>query len=336
MANRDRTITVKIEKLNSAGQLIETRQDKLISGKVDVSPGYVRRKCSFDLAEALPDDWIAHRWKLYYGYKARGDTAYTFIPLGVFIPINPKQTSKIGGFESSYQGIDKSKLFSDYEIPAPLYWATGTTVLSIIGYCAGVVGETKLNIANDLGTLAADFTFEEGTNLATVMQTIISGRNAEWYYDPEGNLRVQNLVPATDKTPKLTLDPSDPIEIESSFEVDDDSYFNKVTVLGGKADTAIYRSTLTDVAAVARAGGRTVSKFFKFEGAVSQTHTDSIAAYYLKRGAQLPFSLHLENLVIPDLETGDVFKRLTRKFEVKTFDVPLGIGTQTVEAGEIL
>ena len=112
MANRDRTISVKIEKLNSAGKLIETRQDKLITGKVDVSPGYVRRKCSFDLAEALPDDWIAHRWKLYYGYKARGDTDYTYVPLGVFIPINPKQTSKVGGFESSYQGIDKSKLFS--------------------------------------------------------------------------------------------------------------------------------------------------------------------------------------------------------------------------------
>lgn len=336
MANRDRTISVKIEKLNSAGVLIETRQDKLITGKIDVSPGYVRRKCSFDLAEALPDDWIAHRWKLYYGYKGRDDADYTYVPLGVFIPINPKQTQKVGGFESSYQGIDKSKLFSDYEIPAPLYWASGTTVLSIIQYCAGVVGETKLNIANDLGTIGADFTFEEGTTLAKVMETIISGRDAEWYYDPDGNLRVRNHVAATDITPKLTLDPSDPIEINSEFEVNDDNYFNKVTILGGKADTAIYRSTLTDAAAVARAGGRTVSKFFKNEGAVSQAHTDAIAAYQLKQGAQLPFTLRSETLVIPDLETGDVLKRLTRKFQVKTFNVPLGIGTQTVEAGEIL
>ena len=335
--NRDRTLYSRIDKLDADERLLEQKESVLMAGgSVDCSTGSTQRQCRFDLQEKLPDDWQGNRWKLWYGYKGRDDTEIIYIPLGVFIPVNPRDRVQAGAWVSNYQGTDKSKLFFDYKIPSPVDWPSGTTIYAIVTYCCGVVGETRPNIAPDLGTIAAPFTFEENTSLGTILGTLLSGRNAEWFYDREGVMIVRNIQNISGKDPVLTLDPADPIEFESEREVDDTTYFNAVTVVGGKSDTDIYRSSIQDDAAIVRAGGRIVREYFKLEGAVEQTHVDAVAAAYLKEGVLLPFTISQKNLVIPDLEVGDIIQRTDRRFKVKWFNVPLGIDTQTIKGGEVL
>lgn len=332
-----RRIALKIEKLDSAENVIEQKTMKLDGGKVDVGNGGTRRKCSFDLTEALPSDWQANRWKLYYGYKGVEDMEIKYVPLGVFIPINPEETESQNDYITSFQGVDKTKLFSDFELDNPVTFTSGTLVRDIVKTVAGWFGETKLILAVGLGTLGADFTFEEGSTAEQLLNTLVSSFNAEWFYNPDGYLVARKRTDPETRPVRFAMDAAhDPLYISSTTSVDDDNYYNKCTVVGGKTDTPIYRATVSNADAIAAAGGRIVQRYFTYDAAVTQDQVTALATYYLSNGVLLPRQLKLDSLVIPDLEIGDIIEKAGRRYEVRGFDVPLGLASQGISAGEII
>lgn len=334
--SQNRSLFFKIEKLDSNEKVLEEKSLQLESGKVDVGAGGFRRKCTFTLLEALPNDWQGYRWKLYYGYAS--DLAYNpeYYTLGVYIPINPSE-EEIGGKKVvSYQGVDKTKLFADYEIDAPVTFTAPMDVRDIFIQVASWFNETKLNLSTDLGTIEVSRTFEEGTTAEKILDTLCASFGDEWFYDTNGYLTARRQIDASDRPVLHVLDDTEaPIYITSSLDVDDSNYYNKVTVVGGTTDTPIYRATLQDNNAIALAGGRIVQRYFTIDAAVTQAQVDGRAAFYLAGGVQLPTTLNLNTLVIPNLEVGDILQKDGTRYEVRSFDVPLGFGVQTIKAGKV-
>ena len=334
---RHRQLFFKIEKLDSDENIIEELSVDILGGNVEVGTGGARRKCTFEIADALPADWQAHKFKLYYGYRNRSTDAITYYPEGVFIPIYPAEKEVLDGKITNFQGVDKKKLFADYAIENPVIFTSGTTVRSIIQTVAGWVNETKLILDATLGTLGVDFTFEEGSTAEQMLDALISSFEDEWFYNADGFLVARKRVAAISRPIRFVIDDdTDPMYISASRSVKDDNYYNKVTLVGGMVDTPIYRATVEDTAAIAAAGGRVVSRYFKRDAAVTQTQVDGLAAYYLSNGVLLPSTLSLTSLVIPDLERDDIIQKGGVRYEVRSFNVPLGLGTQSIEAGEIV
>jgi hypothetical protein len=330
-------LTFKIELLDNTDKIIEEKTPKLQDGKIDVGSGGYRRKASFTIYEPLPELWQSYRWKLHYGYISSLTNEAVYFPLGVYIPINPSEKEINGRTIVNYQAVDKTKLFSDFEIDAPVTFAAPQEVRAIIRTVAGWVGETKINLDKFIGTIEVARTFEEGTTAKTILDTIVGGFSAEWFFDVEGYLVARKNVDPLDRPVAYVLDDEErPVYLDASRETDDSNYYNKVTVAGGTADTPIYRISIKDYDAIARAGGRIVSKFFKIDAAVTQAMVDGRAAFYLSGGVQLPVTLDLNTLVIPNLELGDIVTKEGIKYEVRSFDVPLGTSSQTIKAGKAL
>lgn len=331
----NRTLSFKLELLDSAENVIAEKSVSLIEGKVDVGSGGFRRKCSFDLAEAIDPAWQSHRFKLYYGSAInRAEPEYT--PLGVFIPINPREREAQANQITSLQGVDKTKLFADYELDAPIQFTSGTSLRSIIQTVAGWFSETKLTIETDLGTLGADFSFEEGSTAEQLLNTLVSSFNCEWFYDTNGFLVARKRTDPASRAIKYQMDRiNQPYYLEAERDIDDSNYYNRVTVVGGKADTPIYRQTYENATAIAKAGGRIVQRYFTIDAAVTQAQVDGRAAFYLSNGILLPAKLKLTSLVLPDLEIGDIIEKGGVRYEVRQFDVPLSLAAQNITAGEI-
>lgn len=326
-----------LQKLDSDENVIEEKSVELISGKVDVGSGGTRRKASFDLLEPLAADWQANRWKLHYGYSERDAEDPQYVPLGVFIPINPSEAESQSGKITSMQGADKSKLYSDYELDSPVTFPNGTAVRDIITTVASWFGETKLNLESALGVIAADLSFEEGTTAEQILNTVVTSFSADWYYDANGYLvALKNTDPATRAISYVIDDAESPLYITASKDIDDSNYYNRVTVVGGLTDTPIYRATYQDDDAIARAGGRIVQKYFTVDAAVTQDQVNGRAAYYLSQGVQLPSQLKLTSLVLPELEIGNILQKGQQRFEVRAFSVPLSLSAQDITAGEII
>jgi hypothetical protein len=336
VSSSNRELHFKIEKLDSDELVLDSKIMALQGGKVSVGTGGFRRKCEFSLLEELPDDWQSFRWKLYYGYRTKAAEDILYHSLGVFIPVNPTQKESNNNEITSYQGVDKSKLFADYQLDTPITFLSGTTVRDIIIQVAGWFGETKLNLDKDLGTLGADFSFEEGVTAEGLLNELVSSFNADWYYDTDGYLIGRRKVAAATRPVRFEIDSKEqPLYLSSEKVTDDSNYYNRVTVVGGMMDTPIYRKTIQDDAAIALAGGRIVQRYFTINAAVTQTQVDGRATFYLEGGVQLPVQLNLNTLVIPNLEIGDIIKKESKIFEVRSFDIPLGLGTQSISAGEV-
>lgn len=287
------------------------------------------------MLEPLDPEYQSKRWKLFYGWR-EGVGEVHYIPQGVFIPINPAEEEVLDGRATAMQGIDKSKLFSDLEIDEPISFTSSTTVRAIITTVAGWVGETKLNLASSLGTLSSTYTYEEGTTAKAILDNIVSAFGNEWFYDVNGILVARPQVAPQDRAISHVLDGATPLYITAAQNIDESNYYNKVTVVGGTADTAIYRATVQNDEAISRAGGRVVQKYFTIDAAVTQTMVDGRAAFYLSNGVLLPKRLSLETLVLPDLELGDILEKDGKRYEVREFNIPLSLSTQSITAGELL
>lgn len=334
---QNRRLSFKIEKLDSTEKVLEEKSLQLVDGSIDVGSGGFRRKCSFTLLEALPDDWQSYRWKLYYGYSEDFISDPIFTPLGVYIPINPSSQEVNGRSVVKYQGVDKVKLFADYEIDTPITFTAPMDVKDIILQVAGWFNETKFNLGDSLGTIQVDRTFEEGTTAQSILDTITSSFGDDWFYDINGYLVAREQVDASVRAIKQVMDDeSTPIYINASTDFDDSNYYNKVTVVGGTADTPIYRSTVQNNAAITLAGGRIVQKYFSIDGAVTQDQVDGRATFYLSGGVQIPATLNLDSLVIPDLEIGDILMKDSVRYETRSFNVPLSTAIQTIKAGKVM
>jgi hypothetical protein len=333
----NRELAFKVEKLDSNENIISEQSYALTDGKVSVGDGGTRRKCSFNLLESLPEDYQAYKWKLYYGYRDFESNQFIYYPQGVFILVNPEEKEENQGRVTSYQGVDKTKLFEDYEFDEPIFYPSGTDIKVIIKDIAALFGQTQFNLGTYLGTLGVDFTFEEGSTAKQLLNTLVSSFSCEWFFDANGILVARKQVDPKEKAVKYKMDDIDtPLYITSTQTIDESNYYNRVILVGGKVDTPMYRAVVQDDAAIARAGGRIVQRYYTRDAAVTQSQVDGLAAYYLSTGVSLPAELKLTSLVLPDLEKGDVIEKNGRKYEIRSFDVPLGTGEQSISAGEIL
>lgn len=336
--NKNRELWFKLERLDSSEAVLEAVTGKLTGGRVEISATHEnRRKISFDLLEPLPDSWQATRWKAYYGFRSNIAEPIQYFPQGVFIPMNPSENEIQDGYISNLQGADKMKLFYDYEIDTPVTFASGTTVRSIIQQVAGWFNEAKFKLEAELGTLGADLTFEEGTTAGSLLSTLVSSFNAEAFYDVDGYLVARKITSANERPIRYVLDdPDDGVYVTSSRSIDEQSYYNRVTVVGGTVDTEIFRATRESAEAIARAGGRVVQRYFTVDAAVTQSQVDGRADYYLSQGISLPSQINITNLVIPDLEVGDVVEKAGKRYEAQSITVPLDLQLQSISAKEIL
>lgn len=126
-----------------------------------------------------------------------------------------------------------------------------------------------------------------------------------------------------------------PLYLTSQYNIDDGNYYNKVTLTGGTVDTPIYRADVQDDVAIAKAK-RVVSRTYKHDAAVTQAQVDALAAYYLSQGVSLPSRIRLSSLVLPDIEIDDILVKEGKRYEIKSFSIPLSVIEQRIEAVEIL
>lgn len=333
--SQHREVYFKIERLNNQDALIEDKTVRLIEGQVKVEYDSVnRRTCEFSLLEALPDSWMSNRWKLYSGMKIDDEVVYT--PVGIFIPINPLEEEQETGHVSKYQGVDKAQILKDEFSDIPITFEAGTTLKEIATAIFALVGETKLNLEDVPYELATDFTFEEGVDLEHILSTLIRSFPADWYYDVNGYAVLESLPVANLRPIKYTYaEDDDSIYINSNTSFDTDKYWNKVIVIGGRADTGIFRQTYENPVQVAIAG-RKITRFFKEDAATSQQQVNDLATQFLDAGTRLPKSISILNLPIIDLEPKEIIVKNNIKYEVIAFNIPLSNELQTIQAGEVL
>lgn len=325
----------KIEKLNAQDQLVEEKTVQLVSGDVKVTYSDVnRRTCSFQLLEALPTDWMSSRWKLYYGIQNGANVTYE--PLGVFLPLNPVEDEDPVGYTTKYQGVDKARLLADAFSDIPVTFLAGTTLKEIAIDIFDRIGETRRNFADVPYELATDFTFEESVSLEHILSTLVRSFPADWYYDRNGIAVLESLPVATSRPIKQIFEPGDDsIYVQSSRNFETEKYWNQVTVVGGKADTGIFRQTYQNAAEVTRAG-RTITRFFKEDAATSQDQVNDLATAFLDAGIRLPANINIHNIPITDLEPKQIIQKGAVKYEVIDFNIPLSTDLQIIQAGEVL
>ena len=336
----NRELSYKVEKLDFMERIIEEKSISVLKGDVQVGSGGVRRKCTLDLLEALPSDYQSFRWKLYYGYRDAVTNEFVYYPQGVFIFINPKESEQQNGYTTSYQGVDKTQLFTDYQLDAPVTYPSGTRVKDIITETANLFGQTQYSFDEyllTLGTLGADFTFEEGGTAEQLLNTVVSSFSCEWFFDADGVLVARRQVDPEDRHTKYVMDDTEsPLYITSERAIDDANYYNKVVLVGGTVDTGIYRAEWQDNNAIANAGGRIVQRYYTRDAAVTQDQVDGLAKYYLSSGVSLPATIDMTSLVLPDIELGDIIEKGGKRYEVKSFNVPLSTESQKIGAKEIV
>lgn len=332
----NRELWFKLERLDEVENVVEAVEGRLTGGRIDINDGQEnRRKISFDLLQPLDNSWQGDRWKAYYGFRPNTAEPIQYYPQGVFIPMNPTETELEQGHTINLQGADKMKLYYDREIDDPITFASGTPVREIVQTIAGWFGETKFKLEVNLGTLGADLTFEEGTKAGSILSTLVSSFSAEAFYDVDGFLVARKIIDPKLRPVKYEMDGTEGVYITSSRTIDEMNYYNSVTVIGGTMDTDIFRATRTNPEAIAKAK-RTVHRLFKVDAAVTQTQVDGRADYYLSQGVSLPSQINLTNLVLPDIEIGDVLRKDGRIYEIKSASVPLDLQLQDITAREIL
>lgn len=333
--SQHRELYFKIEKLDSEDKVLEIKTSVLIDGEVKVAYDDVnRRTCDFTILEGLPDTWMSARWKPYYGQKINDEIVY--VPLGVFIPINPTEEEVNSGKTTKYQGVDKAQLLADEYSDIPLTYTAGTTLKEVSQDIFGRIGETKLNLEDVPYVLATDFTFEEGVSLEHILSTLVRSFPADWYYDRNGYAILQSLPVVTERPVRYTFTEDDEsILIESSRSIDTSKYWNKVIVVGGRVDTGIFRQTYENDNAIEKAG-RKVTKFFKEDAATSQTQVNDLATQFLDAGLRLPATINIQNLPLSDLEPKEVIMKNNTKYEVIAFNIPLSADLQLIQAGEVI
>lgn len=333
--SQHRALHFKIERLDDNDNVIEEKTPVLIDGEVKISYSDInRRTCKFSLLEPLPEDWMGNRWKPYYGIAENG--SITYYPLGVFIPVNPDEKEEQSEFITEYQGLDKATLLDEAYSDIPITFTAGLPIKEVAQFIFSMIGETKLNFEDLPYVLATDFTFEEGVSLEHIMSTLIRSFAADWYYDRNGYAILENLPVVTQRPVRYLFEEGDnAIHIESSRNFDTSKYWNRVIVVGGRADTGIFRQTYQDDDEITKAG-RQITKFFKEDGATSQFQVNQLTAQLLEIGTRLPANIVIQNLPLIELEPKQVIQYKFTKYEVIDFNIPLNTGLQTLSAGEII
>ena len=331
----NREVYFKIEMLDPNDKVVEVKTPVLKSGSVTVSStDSHRRKCEFTLLEPLPPSWLSSRWRLFYGQKIDG--VITYDSLGVFLPMDPVESETPTGKITSYQGVDKRQLLMDSIGEVTIQFTQNQTLKEVVALHLNGVDITKQNLV-DLGFyLRANYIFGDDKSANHTLSTIVNSFTADFYFDRNGIAVLENLPPASQRPVVKTLK-GDSASVytssTSSFKLSD--YFNRVIVIGGTADTEIFRAELENADQIALAG-RTITRHIPVDVAASQDQVDALAEQYLDEGTRIPALLSITNFPIVDLEVKQIIEKDGEKYEVLSFNIPLGLGLQTIEAGKVV
>lgn len=327
-----RELYFKIEKLDQSDNVIEVKTPTLLKGEVSVTGSETyRRKCKFDLAEPLPDDWQTYRWRLYYGQKKGGEVVYDSV--GVFLPINPSEKQTSTGLVTSYQGVDKMQLLVDSYEDAPTSFSENDTLKEVAAGHLNALGITNQNLADVPYALNTNYTFGEWQSAEHTLMAIMDAFPVDFYFDANGAGTLVELSPSSKRAVAHALT-GDSIVVESTRDIKSEDYFNNVIVIGGTADTEIYRKELTDSAEVSRVN-RTISRLYREDAAASQQQVDDLAAQYLAKAISIPATIKISNLPIVNLEANQVVTYNGVRYEVESFNIPLDLGLQNITARRI-
>ncbi len=124
----------------------------------------------------------------------------------------------------------------------------------------------------------------------------------------------------------------------TSQYADGQRYENYYGGAGGTVDLTAVPGDLYFVAKAYVPGEnrRRITRYFKDEAATSQDQTDALAVKYLDEGIRIPSTISLQSFPITSLEVKDIIIKDGVKYEVLEFNIPLGLGLQTITAGKVL
>jgi hypothetical protein len=242
----NREVYFKIERLNGEDVAIEEKTPVLLSGNVSVSAGDKhRRKCTFTLAEPLPDAWLFDRWRLYYGFSVSGVVVYE--SLGVFVPLDPTEEDKGTGKITTYSGVDKTQLLMDSIGIAPTQFTQDQSLKEVVALHLDAVDETHRNLKDLPYMLPTNYTFADYRDAEHTLNTFVSSFACDFYYDRNGIAVLEEMPTPKERPIAYTFQEGEAsIHTDTKRKFQSSLYYNKVIVVGGNADTGIFRSILSD------------------------------------------------------------------------------------------
>lgn len=305
---------------------------KINYGAVYVANQKIRRTCSIDFVDELPDDWQTSRFKLYYGIGSnKNDIVYT--PVGVFIPVNPREIDRGVDILTTFQGVDKTQILIDSVLKEPLTFYTGQTLEACIAIALAEAGipASQQNLEVTGYSLNHDYTFETGIDINSVCDTLIHSFLADWYFDGDGIFTLVKMPPLTSRAvlQELTTD-NESIIVRKEKEYNSEDYYNSVVIVGGQVDQDPIRVYIKDDAEIARVE-REITRYEQRPDLTEQSQVQDYAEEILQNGIDLPETLTLEELVLFSLEPKYLIKLDGIKYQIQEFNIPLNLQTQTLQ-----
>ena len=356
------TIYSRIELLDKNEVPIERIDSRVRDGHISVDGNAdVQRTFSITLANRAnrftwgPRNliWLDKRIKLYIGLETPSGIEYA--PQGVFILDDPIVDSQTGTV--TLQGGDKAKLFDGDTVGRLLYTTkikAGTPVDQAIMQLARDGGEDRFAFEQCPITVPYDVTYQAGQPRLEAIKKLAEFGMMRWGYDTNG---YQRLRAKTDPSNSPSVQTYSTRDRRTTYAGGQKSLvtrevFNVVVVIGGSAQTGIVRSVKRNddpnhPLSTAKIGERI---FFYNGGSpdpliTTQTLADNRAQWELDRCMRyiekhrftlVPNYLHEPFDVITIIDDGH---QTNDRFELVSFDLPLGPGKSNAEAwrfGEVV
>jgi hypothetical protein len=136
--------------------------------------------------------WIDKRIKFYIGLKLLNGTV-EYVPQGVFILTNPRDSHNLNGKKCYIEGQDKAYLFAGKRgiFQNQTTIESGTNIATAIRIIASAHGETLFNFDITDVITPYEITFEANDNKWDAMTTLAQFGKCELFYDVYGYLRLK-------------------------------------------------------------------------------------------------------------------------------------------------
>jgi len=195
-------------------------------------------------------------FKIEYGLLVGSD--YEWCPLGIFMVDSVEVMAEKGVSVLNINGSDRWKMLTFSTFAAPVTWAKGTALNTVISDIASAAGITQLNLANlsgrtaDQNTTQIPIFFEADDNRGDKLKELCATWNLEIFFDVNGYLVTRDI---TDRNSDMFNQPpvwtfaggKDSIFISITKQTSGDGIKNHIVVTGEADDgTAVVRAEAVD------------------------------------------------------------------------------------------
>ena len=193
--------------------------------------------------------WLNKRVRVYTGLKL-ANHSIEYIPQGVFVLTELKDTDNENGSYTTISGQDKMYLQTDKRgsLKYDTELAVGLNIGEAIKILARNNGETLFNFDTVTETVPYTLTYQAGDSTYKAYEELSLLAKCDLYYDVNGYLRLRNIdLNSFEHEPSVwTVDSSNPYERfyagnQRSLE---DTIANHIVVLGGSGQTATQKCEL--------------------------------------------------------------------------------------------